>query len=494
MPRYPKGAVIPTGTGMPHITSGVQDAAAKLIENADVASNAAIISTKLSGVKELINQSHPTLQVLGTMDEATYVGIEKSGNNYQIFSAEESQDFTTFTEIDPGTKITITATKVDVASESSNVSRVYKSITSMNDFTINMEIYCTQASESWYNAGFTGLADAITQYSDAGFDGVGFLRISDNNINLKVAKVVNGALTLGTAISIGVNTLRYITLSRKGTTLTLSVFSDSGRTTHITGSPKTLTVVNDNYNIFHVLNTDVTSNNVASYYIQNAVNKSLLLADIVSAAISSDAAVLSFFKHLKANVSNGTSSHATPVQAEIYGDADSYAAPLNATTKFTIDPTDPRIILKRDALDTITASSGSQTVWNMTVAGGMAALPNHGSILAQEIGVASVLVVEKSILGNFSDTVVLTEETDYIVDYSTRTATKITLTSGTGIVNAQSKLRLSWIADVMKVGATHNTALKLKIHLNRTNVTETSPDIEPISLGTAKYAELLYGT
>ena len=485
MPRYPKGAVTPTGTGFTHVTSGAQD----------IAALASIPASASPELVQLIKQIHPTIQVLGAMDEATYVGIEKSGNNYQIFSAEESQDFTTFTEIDPGIKITITATKVDVASESSNASRVYKSITSMNDFTINMEIYCTQASESWYNAGFTGLADAITQYSDAGFDGVGFLRISDNNINLRVAKVVNGALTLGTAISIGVNTLRYITLARKGTTLTLSVFSDSGRTTHITGSPQTLTVVNDNYNIFHVLNTDVTSNNVASYYIQNAVNKSLLLADIVSAAISSDTAVLSFFKHLKLLVSDGTSSHATPVQAEIYGSADSYAAALNATTKFTIDTTDPRIILKRDALDTITASSTSQTVWNMTVAGGMPALPDHGTILATEIGVASVLIVEKSVLGDWTDTVVLTEETDYTIDYSTRTATKITLASGTGIVDAQTKLRFSWITDVMDIDAgTNNTALKMKIYLNRTDPGETSPSIQPIALGTSKYNELQYGT
>jgi hypothetical protein len=212
---------------------------------------------------------------------------------------------------------------------------------------------------------------------------------------------------------------------------------------------------------------------------------------VTSSAISTDTGIISLYKQLKIQSNNGTSTNSAPVQLELYGDSDAYSMPLN-TTKFTIDPADPRIILKRYALDTITASSNTQTLWNMTVAGGMTAKPNHGTILATEIGVASVLIVEKSILGTFDDAIVLTENTDYTVDYSTRTATKIIMASGTGIVSGQSKIRISWIADVIKVGATHNTALKLKIYLNRTNDSETSPSIQPIALGSGKYIELQY--
>lgn len=39
---------IPTGTGFRHITAGVEDAAAKLVENADVKSTAAIVESKLA--------------------------------------------------------------------------------------------------------------------------------------------------------------------------------------------------------------------------------------------------------------------------------------------------------------------------------------------------------------------------------------------------------------------------------------------------------------
>ena len=37
------------------------------------------------------------------------------------------------------------------------------------------------------------------------------------------------------------------------------------------------------------------------------------------------------------------------------------------------------------------------------------------------------------------------------------------MASGTGIVNGQSKLRLSWFADVLKIGTAHNTSLKVKV-------------------------------
>ena len=43
-------ATVPTGTGFPHITAGVQDAAAKLVENADVHASAAIALSKLADI------------------------------------------------------------------------------------------------------------------------------------------------------------------------------------------------------------------------------------------------------------------------------------------------------------------------------------------------------------------------------------------------------------------------------------------------------------
>ncbi|MCK4473934.1 DUF2341 domain-containing protein [Candidatus Parcubacteria bacterium] len=212
-----------------------------------------------------------------------------------------------------------------------------------------------------------------------------------------------------------------------------------------------------------------------------------LTGNATSNAIASNPAVLSFFKHLKLKISNGGSTHATPVQMEIYGNADSYVSPLHST-KFTIDPNDPIIRLKRNN-DTITASSDSQTTWTMTSASGMAS--GYATILAEEIGVQEVQIVELANDGvNYEH---LTPGDDYSVDYTTRTATTIILTSGAGITSGTSKLRIIWVADVYDVDAgTHNTALKLKLYLNRTSTDEASPQIQLLTGESDKYVEMSY--
>lgn len=409
------------GTSTPtfqfHAARHVDGGNDEIVSALDLNAIPTIPASKAPELVQLIRQIHPTLQVLGTMDEATYSNIVKSGNNYILDNLTLSDDYSL-----------------------AEVSKLY-------------DPTCTICKTITATAIRTGIQ--LQMKSTMGTVGWGY------SINSETVNCATGGST---------ESATYVTQNIYAAIANADIIRIGYYTYNHTSS---------------------------SAYLRNAYlygTGEPLSGNVLSAAISTDAAVLSFYKQLKILVANGTSTHATPVQAEIYGSADSYAAALN-TTKFTIDPTDPRIILKRDALDTITASSNTQTVWNMTVAGGMAALPNHGTILATQIGVAAVLVVEKSILGDFSDTVVLTENTDYVVDYSTRTATKITLSSGTGIVSTQSKLRFSWIADVMKIdGATNNTALKVKLYLNRTSTSETSPTIEPIAIGSGKYCELLYGT
>jgi len=454
---------------------------------------------KLTGVniptlEALIQQIHPTLQVLSEMDETTYSNVEKSGSNYQLPSSSTPEDLTTWTETDGQGLITVTSAKADVVGETSNgpLSLIYKAASLPGDFTLDFETYYTYSNATWGHG--IGVSANISAKWKASPVTCIVVNSGPGNI-LHADKSIDGTITHSTAnITFVLGTLYYCRLARSGSTVSLSVFSDSARTTHITGSPQSFTETSiAAYAYIAAVWNSGYDTAVETMYHQNIKYSPPLTGNLFSNAASADSAVLSFYKYLKSKVSNGGSTHATPIQAEIYGNADSYAAPLNAT-KITIDPADPRIILKRDALDTITASAGSQTVWNMTVAGGMAAKPNHGTILATEIGVSSILAIELTKAGDYSDTVVLIENVDYVVDYSTRTATKITLASGTGILNAQSKIRLSWIADVLKVSGTHNTALKVKLYLNRTATSETSPDIEPIGLGTLQYTELEYGT
>jgi hypothetical protein len=437
------------------------------------------------------------------MDETTYSSIEKSGNNYQIKSFSLPA-LTSWNEVDPSAQLTVSASKVDMSTfyyNSVNTNINYNIDSTVGDFTLDFERYIT----SWTNGvvGVYGHAVGVTQITSTTYYGItpsAIIAYSDVYYGkMRLGKYYNGtSQNAGGGVTITTGVLYYLRLSRSGSTVTLGVFSDAARTVHVEGSPVSFTEITiESYNnIIAAWNSSVNPS-VETGYIQNIsiTGAGLISGNILSNAISSDSAVLSFFKHLKTLVSNGASTHATPVQAEIYGNADSYASALN-TTKFTIDPNDPRINLKRDGLDTITAGSNNQTVWNMTVAGGMPALPDHGTILATQVGVAAVLAVEKSVNGNFTDTVVLAENTDYTVDYSTRTATKITLSASaaSGIVSGTSKIRLSWIADVMKIdGGTNNTALKVKMYLNRTTGAETSPSIQPIDLGTSKHIEMLYG-
>jgi len=479
MPRYPKGAVTPTGTGFTYVTSGVQD----------VAALSEIPASASPELVQLIKQVHPKIQVLAAMDEATYTQIEKSGNNYVL---PASLDFSTWDEVDPNSSITVTPTLITASSLARNaLANVSTSFDGSADFEFKFIYQNIAFSPNNNFAAGCGVGDAVTDY----YKGAGVTSLVLWPNGLTVIYFSKFAATTETravgSITISGSTNYYCTLSRSGTTVTLSMFTDAGRTTHATGSPLSMEEVATTNYVKKVLMW--TSNDGAFVDSSEVGSDQYNTGNIKSNAVSTNSAILSFFELLKQNVIIGTSSHATPVQAEIYGDADAYAAPLHST-KFTIDPADPIIHLYRDSLDTITASSNTQTVWNMTVAGGLPALPNHGSILATQIGVASVIMIEKSILGDFSDTEILTEETDYIVDYSTNTSTKITLVSGTGIVNAQSKIRISWIADVMDIAGTANTALKTRIYLNRTNTGETSPLIQPIDIGTLQYVEFQYRT
>lgn len=75
------GGSTPTGTGFVHVTAGVQDAAAKLVQNADVHASAAIAESKLS----LNYPTHATTNDPNAGEKAALVGTSGtpgSGNKY----------------------------------------------------------------------------------------------------------------------------------------------------------------------------------------------------------------------------------------------------------------------------------------------------------------------------------------------------------------------------------------------------------------------------
>ena len=203
---------------------------------------------------------------------------------------------------------------------------------------------------------------------------------------------------------------------------------------------------------------------------------------IKSNAIASDANLIRYFEKLKLNLDKGTSTHATPLQLKIFGNADAYAAPLN-TNWVTIPESEYAELLLERRIEK-TATSNTQTTWDFTSLTNIDALIN-------EIGCQYVLLVEQANDGSTYS--ILTENVDYYVDLTVRTAPRITLVSGTGIVDTVSKLRATMIVNILDIDeATKNTAIKVQIQENRTDSSETSPAIQPLPVATTQYVSVDY--
>jgi len=74
------GSTIPTGTGFTHITAGVQDAAAKLVVNADVDAAAAIVDTKLATISTAGKVSNSATTATSANTASAIVARDASGN------------------------------------------------------------------------------------------------------------------------------------------------------------------------------------------------------------------------------------------------------------------------------------------------------------------------------------------------------------------------------------------------------------------------------
>lgn len=203
---------------------------------------------------------------------------------------------------------------------------------------------------------------------------------------------------------------------------------------------------------------------------------------IKSNAIAADANLIRYFEKLKMNLSKGTSTHATPQQIKIFGSADSYAAALNSNWVTIPEAEYAELLLERKIVKT--ATGNGQTIWDFT------SLTNTDALI-NEIGCQYVLLVEQANDGSTYS--ILTENVDYYIDLTLRTAPRISLVSGTGVVSGTSKIRATMVVDVLKIdAATKNTGIKIQIQENRTNSSETSPSIQPLPVATTQYISADY--
>ena len=180
-------------------------------------------------------------------------------------------DFIGYTEVDPSSHITITNSKIDAVDVTTDAAYVHKTIPSITDFIHEFEYYRASGASPYGAQAPIIIGDGYGTLS--GFvwgtkNGIGIYADS-NPHSFQVSKWVVGAKTSGTSIGYSENTLYYVTLQRVGTTLTLSVYSDADKTSHISGSPQQLAVVSTAFDTLNFATIDINYNYQRSFYVQD---------------------------------------------------------------------------------------------------------------------------------------------------------------------------------------------------------------------------------
>jgi hypothetical protein len=196
----------------------------------------------------------------------TVIPATNGNNTFEVFG------FDGFTEVDPSSQLTVTSSKVTVASQTTESSNVYKTINNLTDFSTSFEINVSTMNGDSATDIFL-LGDATTNVGWATWgsnNGISVnVQSSSGNKYIGIYKWVNGARSNSAQFAYSANTPYYLTFSRNSTTATLSVFTNAARTVHLSGSPVTLSVVNTSWNKLNIANNMITYSGARSYYIQN---------------------------------------------------------------------------------------------------------------------------------------------------------------------------------------------------------------------------------
>ncbi len=143
------------------------------------------------------------------------------------------QDFTTYTEVDTGAKLTVTASRITAANMLRNEDcYVYKDFGAsyFDGLKIYFEIYNSSTAA---DQGIGGLGLTQTTINDLNAWATPDIRISAYSVTPPTLNLARGATTTDTSIGLADNTLYYCTLSRAagGDVVTLDIYSDASRTT-----------------------------------------------------------------------------------------------------------------------------------------------------------------------------------------------------------------------------------------------------------------------
>lgn len=181
------------------------------------------------------------------------------------------QDFTTFTEVDTGGKLTVAAAKITAANMLRNEDcYVYKDFGAnyFDKLNVNFEIYIDSTAA---DQGIGGLGITQTTVNDLNAWTTPDIRIYAYSVTPPTINLGRGSTVTDTSTGLADNTLYYCTLSRSagGDTVTLYIYSDAGRTTLV----DTLSVSGFSTNRFRYLYGMASYNSASNIrwdgYVQN---------------------------------------------------------------------------------------------------------------------------------------------------------------------------------------------------------------------------------
>ena len=421
------------------------------------ASQATILSTQRTLLQAIASTVQKlTLEQKAAMDEATYVDVTKSGNNYTITNNGTGLG-DSYSETNKDSQINLSL--YNGGSFRSIGGQAFIASSANTNMLTSCKFYIKKAGAPTGSAyarlyalsgsvGTTGIGTGSPLASSAAFD-VSTLTTSDALITFTFSSPYALSPNTGYVIALeyttGGDSVNYVIMGIDSSSPTHSgnaCYNQNG----------SWTALPDSDAIFYMYYTTTTTTGT-----------------IKSAAIVKDANIgLRYWGDIVANLVAGAAG--STIKAKV---CDSAGTALH-TNFVTIAAAEyARIPLERPV--TLTATSGSQTVWNFT------SLSNADAFI-NELGVlAKVLLVEITLDG--TNYTVLKEGTDFNEDISNILAPKITLVSGTGVVSVTSKLRATYIVNI----PLSNTTIKLQIQLNRVASGDTSPSIQPLVGDATKY-------
>lgn len=211
--------------------------------------------------------------VLGLACVLLVISANGMANSNCPITEDFSQGTGIWTEYDPNGKIELDYT-TDQRLEFNNWIRYDPGYVAtsyvISDFVFEFEIRITASggNAKVIGPGFSDTLGTIDQITN-GIHVLYYAGFPTTSLRLSINTRVNGATEWGAGgnppqpnrINIGKNVTYYVRLEKSGSTLTLSVFSDQGRTTHIAGSPKTVTTSLSvtTFNYFYAVNGYTTS-------------------------------------------------------------------------------------------------------------------------------------------------------------------------------------------------------------------------------------------